>query len=350
MNSTTNGTFSNVTAAPVSIGVTAAELWIQLIVFYILFCFIVLCLNSVMAVATLRTKELRSRFFVLVGCLLYCRNLLSIQLIVIGFYRVFRTVNLASGSMTRLQCHSVHVCLYFATYFELILLLLLVIDRIMAIIAFNYYRQLTIRQALLTCTAAAVLSLLAKLAPSYATMSDFAEVIPCISYNSPTNPDYNAYSQHLDLATTLLVVALYLGLAVYLRLYLIPKLTKAAQDSAGQSAMIAMRRQMKLLPLLRKLVLVHCGLTLTSRILLLVGTIVPPAYSQRATAYGGMVVTVDLLANAIILLKTNKDLRHASMALFGTTTKVEVISIAPSANRSSKSWQTTTLGRSFSMK
>lgn len=233
-----------------------------------------------------------------------------------GIYRTLRTLNLAPTSMTRFACHWVHFHLYYAPFLEMLLLLVLVIDRTIAIVAGTFYRLLTVRQVLVSCMIALVLSLLIKLLPSYLGVR-LDEVVTCLNINSPTDPVFSSYGQNLDLALALLVLVMYLAMMGYIRCRMLPKLRKAAQDTAGRAAMITVKRQMKLLPLLRRLVLIHCSLTLVAKLLLAIAPLTPAEYGLRLTAYGGMVITADLLVNAAVLITTNKEVRTATLAVLG---------------------------------
>lgn len=323
---TSNQTLSNLTVANVtdptsSIGLTLAELWIQLIVFYIILCGIVSLIgNILMAVGVIRSKKLRSRFFIVVCALLVSRVLTCFQLLVIGIFRSLWALGLAGLYMTRLQCQLIHFNLYYSTLMEMALLLVLVVERIAAIVAYKYYRHLTSRQAVIVCVVASALSVLAKLLPWYIE-TDFNEIVRCVNVNSASYTSDSIIAQNMDLVVALLVLILYLGLILYLRCYLLPAMKKSS--NGDQPLMASMMRQVNLIPLLRRLVLIHCGFAMTAKICLAVATILSHAEdAYRVTAYGGMLITVDLFVNVVVLLTTNKDLREATLALVG---KVPVV-------------------------
>lgn len=311
-----------------SVGLTSAELWTQLLLFYVAISGGLIFVQCIIAIGIIRTKELRNRFFVILCAVLFARVLLSAQNFSIGVYRSFRTLGLAPMNMVRFWCHCMHINLYYAAFLEMLYLVILVVDRFIAITASSYYRRLTVRQAIITCIIAFFASIFIKLVPTYLGV-DLGEVIACMNINSPIHRLVGSYGQNMDVVPAVLILVVYIAMMLYIQCYMLPKLKKASEDSASQAAMISVKRQMKLLPLLRRLVLTHCGLTLLAKIVLGAAPLAGPAYELRLTAYGGMLIMTDLLVNAVVLLATNKEVRWAAFAVcgirFGETT-VSIIS------------------------
>lgn len=305
----------NRTAA--SIGLTPTELWIQLIVFNGLLGGVIPTVGNVaIAVGIVKCSNLRSRFFVILWYLVVARALVSSQLLVMFVYRLLRTLHLVDITMTRLGCYFIHLNTYYALTVEMILLLGLVLDRTLAVVAYNYYRYLTIRHAIVGCSVASIMAIIMKMAPSFYGI-DALQSISCVNGYSATAAMYNAYHQHVDLAIALLILVLYVALLLYLHFRLMPRM-KLANQTGDRSGLIAFKRQIKLLPVLRMLVLLHCGFALVSKTLLSVSSLVPEVVALRLVAYGGMINTVDLSSNVLVLLVYNKDLRKAVIPCFDT--------------------------------
>lgn len=146
------------------------------------------------------------------------------------------------------------------------------------------------------------------------SLAELNEIIACDNVNSPVQNYFQIETYYVDFIVALVILLLYIALLLYLYCHLIPKLKKAVSESGEQTAMTALKRQMKLMPLLRSLVLIHCGLALTSKLILALAPMYPK-YGARLTAYGGMLVTVDVFVNLMMLLMTNKDLRDACINL-----------------------------------
>src|SRR5437868_1002448 len=99
-NSTTAASIRNIPA-----GITEIELWIQLIVFLWAIGVLSTAGNMAIVVGILRSKKLRSRFFVIVWCLAMTRTLTSIQTVVTAAYRTLRTLNIADMMVKRISCY-----------------------------------------------------------------------------------------------------------------------------------------------------------------------------------------------------------------------------------------------------
>lgn len=298
--------FSNATTS--AIALTVAELWIQLIGFYFILGILSVVGYAVMAIGIIRSdnKNLRSRFFVILCALLMSRILVSLQMVTNFIYRTLRTFNLAPTYLNRAACYMTHVNANFSFTLEMVFLLILLADRMAAIIFFSYYRKLTARQAIITCVVAAVLTISFKLIPSFIGIN-FGDTVPCFNGYSGNGPAFNVYIQNIDLAIALLIFVMYIGLLAHLR-----STVRSRISNADDNDKIAFKRQMKLLPVLRRLILIHCGFSFASKLLFGLANQFPDAIQQRFTAYGGMMQILDMFVNAVVLVVTNKELRDAS--------------------------------------
>lgn len=309
MNENFTSNFDNLTnkSATVALGITPAELWIQLTIFYVLLAGVLSTLGNVlMTIGIIKSKDLRTRFFIIVGSLLITRSLISLEMGIAGVHRILRSLGVVEVNLKRYICHSIHFQFFYATTLEMILILVLVIDRVLAIAFCNYYRSLTRKQALVTCIIISVFIVISKIILSYLGVN-MNDTIPCLNVYSAPHELFNLTFQNIDFAVTILILVLYVGLIMYVRFYLL----KSMKSEHDGSKKIFLERQMKLLPMLRRLVLIHCGLAMFTKLLSLLAGVVT-SQAARLTAYGGIMTTVDLFANVIMLLATNKELREAS--------------------------------------
>lgn len=310
---------------------TQAELWIMFVVFYTVLCGIITNIASVMiCVGLYRKKEMRTRFFVIIGCLTFCRTLLSTQFLIIGIYRTLRTAGIASTVQRRLTCHVIQFWLIHGVVLEQTLLCTLVIDRIVAIMAIGYYRLLKAKSAFYICVSQFVIVTLFYLGPCY-FIDDMFAVAPCIDMNSFLNPYFSLYRQYSSLAVVLIILILYVLLVLYLK---VRAKMMAADLSKNEVAKVAFQRQLKLMPIFRDVVILHCSFSLTSRFFLFLSNVVPIEQSQRMMAWGNTLICVDLFANVIGILFNNSEIRAAAIPWWRSN---RVDSQGSQTNRASKS-------------
>lgn len=291
--------------------ITAAELWIHLSIFYAFLCGIVTTLGNILIIiGIVRSKKLRNRFFVTVGLLTFCRVLLCLQFLIIAIYRMLRQGGLAPSEMDRLSCHSIHFWLLIGFTVEMILLLTLVLDRALAIVAASMYRRLTMRQAFAVCITVFLVGIVIKLPVSYVNVH-LREVVTCTNSYSAPSEIFNLYTQNIDLALLALILVVYIALILYVQI----RVRALRSTTNSQAAMIALKRQIKLMPMLRNLVLAHCSFVMISKILRTLAGVYDDhsEASARFTAYGGVFSTLDLFSNMIALLWSNNDIRMASL-------------------------------------
>lgn len=94
--------------------------------------------------------------------------------------------------------------------------------------------------------------------------NDIFEIIPCVNCHSAYSPIFAFYNVYSDATITLLILVLYLISTFYIRFFKM-KIT----TSNNRVDELALKRQLlKVMPLLRRQVLTHCGLTLVSKLLL----------------------------------------------------------------------------------
>lgn len=102
-------------------------------------------LHALMAAGIAWCREMRSRFYVIIIFLLTCRILMCLQLIFLATYRFLRVVNVVDFP-PRIACSLMAILVYPGTL-ELLLLLVLAIDRTVGLFAMSYYRALNWQQA-----------------------------------------------------------------------------------------------------------------------------------------------------------------------------------------------------------
>lgn len=304
--------FSNISAPTTSatVTLTPVELWIQILFFYIFFCGIVTnIMGTAIWIGILRKKDLRTRFFIIIGFLTFCRTGSCTNLLISGIFRALRTAGIVDTFQRRLFCHSLHFWLLDGFVLEQALLLALVIDRMIALMAINYYRLLTDRSAAYVCIILYAAVTVIVIGPSYA-FDDMWGYAPCINTDSFVSPIFNLYKTNLSLAVVCAIVVCYCVLIFYVRLG-----AKAMEADAQKSeiAKVALQRQLKLMPIFRNVVLMHCGFTFSSRLLNMLAPLFPPEYGQRLTGVGGIFMNFDLFFNMMTLLVNNADIRKAAI-------------------------------------
>lgn len=310
-----NLTFSN------SSTLTQTELWIQLVVFYLLINGICSgsCNGLIFLAIVIERKKLSTRFFVIVAALALTRALGGFQIIIIGCYRILRTLGLASLEQTRFRCYMVHFLLYFGNTIEMALLIVLVVDRVMAISASDRYRQLTPFHAAKICTGISILIAFIKILMSL-TMDNIPDSISCDNMYSPAGNTFTIYCQNIDFSLVVLLLLIYFCLIIDLRL-------KSRQTGTAE-AKAALRRRLRVMPAIRNLVLLHCLFTLTSKLAGVLSTV--SAFKEqenRIIAYQGMMICCDNFISGLALVISNTELRKAIKNLLTRQAKVEQLTL-----------------------
>lgn len=286
---------------------TVAEQWIQYIFFYIGFGILGAIGNIALATGIIRSKDLRSRFFIVICTVVLVRITIAYQFIVIGLFRALKALHIVEVNQKRITCHFIHFFIHVSFSVELSLLFVLVIDRMLAIIAPVVYRRLTRRQAKGICLITVLVVAVCKAVPSFVGWGDHNEAVACMNVFSTVTPKMSPYFQNMDLALTMLVLSMYCLLWTYLKVHVKP--LKRQNIVEGQ---LHLKRRMTLLPLLRNTVFAHTIVTLTAKCLTSV-VVWFPEQSFRLVAYSGNLNTIDLILNIVILMWSHNDLRKAAV-------------------------------------
>lgn len=300
---------STITIAPTAVVVT--ELWerlLQATLYIVLLGIITSTASLAICVGIYKSKKLRTRFFVIIWFLTMCRALLGLQYLAVGIFRMLKHLDYIQNIMIRFECHTLHFWIMCGSTLEMFLLLTLVLDRALAIVAPNYYRLLKPIQAAYLCLVITILVCGIALGLSYSNV-DLLEKIACGSSYSPTSKQFNDFTQIIDFVVVVLILLAYVILIICIKW----KVNKTGPTIDQNSAVhVHLHRQLKLMPMLRRLVLSHCGLSLLARLLFLLA--VPfPEYVSRLGVHGGSIVALDEFLNVVFLLHMNKDLRVASL-------------------------------------
>lgn len=284
---------------------TEVELWIQFIVFYLIINGVgsAACHAVVFSVILIERKKLSTRFFVILASLALTRTILGVQLIFTTCYRILRTLGHAAVVQPRMSCYAIHFALYFGNTLELVLLIAIVVDRVMAIAISDRYRHLTPKHAVKMCFGIFISVTTFKLILAYATDFSVPDHVACTNMYSPTGAYFNAYTQNIDFALILCLLLIYLWLIIDLR-----RRTRKAGTSEELKA--ALKRRTRVMPAIRNLVLLHCAFTLTAKAVGVFSTVfVFKAQADRIIAYQGMMICCDNLISGLALVVSNKDLR-----------------------------------------
>lgn len=302
---------------PASIGLSKAELWMQLLVFYLTIGGWASILgNAAIIVALVRHRnELHSRFFVIVAALSLTKGILACQTVVMTSYRIFRTLGYVSINQTRLNCLFIHFFMPPLFTVEILILIVLVIDRSLAIGATNYYRRLTVHQIAIICSVTILAGSIAKLAMAFGMGDDpLSKVIACVNVASPVNETYQVVNANIDLILVLFLLVSYLALMIGFRF--------STSRASNETAKNALKRQRKVIVTMRNVVLLHCAFTLTAKILLTAGSSQLGDTGIRLMAYGGMITQCDEFSSVIALIWSHPKLKM--ICLNGLTKKAHL--------------------------
>lgn len=298
-NSTTNLT-------TVSLGLTKGELWIQLVLFYLIIAGLSAPLGNMVIVYTLLTKskKFRTHFFVIIGWLSFCRIFIGLQTTVLAMFRILALTDIISYYQPRFICYLINIGVYTESTVEVLLLLILVIDRLVAIAAVRHYRRITLKRLHITCLLI-FLSMKLKLVPAYYGLhrnDTLLDIVKCANIFSPAGENFNLFSQNIDLILIILVLSMYFSLIIYIKRQTRMKMMNEAQ-------LTSLKRQLSVIPAVRNVIFLHTACTLTAKLLLALGTFMDHPESFRLVAYGGICWAVDAVANISVILYSSPELR-----------------------------------------
>lgn len=309
---------SNFTSRSIITGVTEVELWFQLVFCYVFLGSVAAFFNIVLLIGIYRDKMLRTRFFIIVSATIFCRCLICYQFMIVGIYRILRTLEQVSAFQPKIICILSSTLMYVTETLELALLTVLAIDRALAILAPGYYRISTSKGAFRICLTVYIGVLPIKIIPLTLLSGDLSEMVACININSAPGFAYSVYSQSLDIILCAVILILYVSLAIRLRMKISHSSAPAAVveeasfDRTPRSSIVEadIRRITKLMPTFRNLVLVHSCFTFMSKLLLFLSSQVQEE-SRRLVLYAGITLIFDQVINVIVLISSNEDIRRA---------------------------------------
>lgn len=272
-----------------------------------------------MACGIARCKETRSRFYYILIFLLLSRAGICVQLFNLIVYRLLRLLNLVSNP-PRYVCSLLAILIY-PGFVETVLLIGLAIDRAVALFAISYYRKLSRKQVVKACLLASGVALIFKVGMLFGTPA-FSEPVGCLSVFDAMGKEGATFAQHFEFSLIVVLLVVYMSMlaAIHARV-------KRLKMQANSDALLAtINRQMALMPTLRNIVVIHCFWTFTSKLLLTISVLPSAAsFGARCVLYAGCFICSELFVNIVTLLKTNEEVRRATINCFRAN-KVQSIS------------------------
>lgn len=290
------------------IGLTTEEILFQLIYPYGIVGTVSVIFHALIAICVCRVEKLHNRFFAFILCLSLARVLFALSHVVLFVYRILRHVGMVSAYKSALECHSVHFLAYFAATWELLLLLLLVLDRVVSLAYPMVYKNLSTRQAIHICIGSYIFCVLVRLLPSYSGVTA-ARTVGCVNMYSPVTVGYRLYAKYLDFALSVGILLAYIILIGLVRYH-----TRRGTSNLAEAAV---KKSMKVLPFLRLQLIIHCSFVLTSRSLQLAAGYIgeETATGQRLMAYYGEITSFDILVNAFVFYWKHPKSWYASVKM-----------------------------------
>lgn len=318
MDSNLSASLNNTTKVS-AIDLTQWENLIRYLGFYI-------CLSSASIVACaliigaiVKNDEMRkSRFYVVIRHICVCRSLTSAQYAIAGIYHSLRISALATPLQTRFVCAMFHIWLAGGLFLEMLFLAFLAADRIVSIVWPIKYWTMKSRQASIICVCLYFVAHGIKTVPILA-FNNLGEVVVCVNSFSAMPEKLSYFAQLADNVILGIVIAL----QVVLMLCVHRRSKKVATTEAEKKSV---ERQLALIPILRRQIVLHCGMQIISKTLLSSNLLTSdPAAAVRLAALGGMTVVIDILVNTFVIL-LNKEMRQECVMLFRRKNQVMSIS------------------------
>lgn len=234
-----------------------------------------------------------------------CRAITSCQYIVAGVYHALRVTGLASPYQTHFTCAMFHIWLAGGLFLEMLDLAFLVIDRIISIAFPMRYWNMKAKQAIIVCISLYFVANGIKTVPILA-FNDLNAPTVCVNSFSSLTENLAYFAQLADNV----ILGLVIGLQALLMGFVYYRSKRAASTEAERRSI---ERQLALLPILRRQIILHCGMQIVSKTLLSANLFVADQYvSVRLAACGSMMVTFDIFVNTSVIL-LNKDMRKACL-------------------------------------
>lgn len=297
MNNTTNATA--IATLPAFGGV---ETWFRLVAFFIILCAGSATGNVIVILCTTKTEEMRtSRFFAIVRHLCFTRAMTCLQFCIMGLYQCLRVAAVVSVVQPYTACLALFFWLTFGLMTEMLLLIFMAMDRIVAIAFPLKYWTIGTKQASLLCVIIAVFCCCVRVGHAL-LVSDVTQPVVCATVFSVGSESSSIASQTTDNGLLAILIILQLSLMIYVR-------CRSRRAPGTEAERDSIQRHMTLLPILRNQVLLHCGIQILSKtILLLTQVVIDPIWNGRLMAYGSTLVTLDIFVNTCALL-LNQDIR-----------------------------------------
>lgn len=316
MNATTNVTTVDLTL----------EYWIQYVVFYLIIGIPGIIGNFFVFILIVRHKKLHTFFFTLIAGHAMALALFSIELVIVGVFRICRFYMPELYYVTRLECHLLHLLLYFFDTFSSLSMCVLAFDRTLAIVRPLQYHNYQVKHALYLLFVLAFLSIFGKIVPAYLGTVPFSQKILCVSVLSPAPPFWSDFYFITNVTVIVLGIFLYILLFVTVTV----RTANASRGSNVHESIVErmIKRQLQLLPAVRILLVVNVFTVLSFNVLMLASNYMEPDLSARLFIYGVYLSAIDRFVDPLILLWKSTELRRALKLVLGLKNQVQAVTIS----------------------
>lgn len=306
------------------IGLTETEIWLQNLLFFIVLDIPSFIGNGFIFIAVIKVKTLKTFFFVLIAGHTFFRALLSLTLMLVGAYRIWRMMVPSILYITRYQCHTLHVLVYFCDSFNNMTLCIIAIDRLVAVAVPVKYHNFSAKLGFRFIFGLSLFVVLSKVIPSYLGSVPFADVIPCLTAFSPTPPFFMSYFVITNFMFGLASVILYCILNIAIR-FRIKKIMESNRkyDVIDNQIQQLVKQQAKLLPLLNLLIIVNVFCAVSMELLMVIGSFFPPEIASRFVLYGSCLSVLDRTFDFMIMIWKSSELRQGIKTILPLKTLVQ---------------------------
>lgn len=307
--------------------VLTAELWIQYLLFYIIMEAAAICLNIFIAWMIFHNNKLKTFFFAFLAGHSMALALYSSESMVLGIYRISAYHNPALFTITRLQCHTLHVLVIVFASLSSVTMFLLAADRLYSLWKPLSYRSRSFKHGIHAVLLALVFVIVTKFFPSYTGSVPFSKIILCTTAVAPFSEEVWTYNYGMNLFLMFVSLSMYviLGLVAYFRKRII-----ARGGAVNEAAQI--KRQLKLLNVILSLIILYCFTVVPYNILLMMSFYFEPKISSKMVVYGACLNMIDTLLDPLVLFYQSSEIRKAFRARYGKANAIGHIALLKKSN------------------
>lgn len=289
--------------------VVTTELWIQYVGFYIGLGLIATGLNMAVFLLIYNNKKLKTFFFVIIAGHSVSQVAMSFSFVILGIYRLLPAYIPDLINIPRICCHTINLLVYLDSGLNSEVMCLISLDRLYALTRPISYQNRTAKQGLLILVGLVMGNLMLKIIPSYAGSVPLSKVIACTTSAAPVTAEWFLYHNYTNFTMVFFGVFIYIFL--FILAFIKTRLLKSTVLANNQPARLMLKRQLKLMNIVRYIIVLNCLTIVPYNILLIISNKVKATTAPRLVVYGGCLAAINIFLDPILLILGSTELRRS---------------------------------------